>query len=446
MAFTFTGPRRWSAVRDSEGYRTYTLISRVTSDTALDGPALAMQTPGLPIPGATWLLDNDIDVWAWCRWDTTVEPLLEGEPNKHFNVTNVFSTRPPGTGGGSAPGGMSGGRGGGGPGGSPNDNKRSGCRDFQFEDPLTEPPKIGGSFVKYSEFAAFDKDANGLFYSNLEPILGAEAEFDATRYTVRIEFNSPILNLTFINGFRDKVNSQALWGFPARCVKLTNHTWERRFYGSCYVYYVHTFDFEIRVNNGAYSNLYASGWDRLIGNAGQKMLAGEYAPNASKIYGGSGCTVEITAVNAVTGAITAMNIAPTAGGTGYPTLASVPLAINSANGQFGVVIGGTDANGVVTSISVGTFLYAGINYIAAAGLATYPGVSYKLNISSGDFPDPTCSMDFVRARDRYAELCVAPLNKAGVPLARGEPPTFTAIQYYKEADFLQLGIPAILEI
>ena len=137
MSFRVIGPHRWSGSRDAEGYREWTLQSHVVTTDPNDGPALAMQTPGLPIPGSIWNFGNDIDVWAWCRWDCTVEPYLEGEPNLDFMVTNRFSTKPPGVGGGAG----AGGRGGGGAGGSPSDNKRSGCRDFQFEDPLTEPDR-----------------------------------------------------------------------------------------------------------------------------------------------------------------------------------------------------------------------------------------------------------------------------------------------------------------
>ena len=69
------GQRDWRLTRDSDGHRTYKLRHLVRGATT-DGPANALRTPGLPLPGAWWIVDDDIDLWAWCLPDAEVEPVI----------------------------------------------------------------------------------------------------------------------------------------------------------------------------------------------------------------------------------------------------------------------------------------------------------------------------------------------------------------------------------
>ena len=84
--FLKPGPRDWRMIRDGEGHRIYKLKLLVVSTTSLDGPATVLQTPGLPVYGSVWAVDNDVDLWAWCKWDAEVTPAYSTEPGRHWEV------------------------------------------------------------------------------------------------------------------------------------------------------------------------------------------------------------------------------------------------------------------------------------------------------------------------------------------------------------------------
>src|SRR5688572_24234853 len=95
MVTEFHGYKQWSMSRDEEGHREYTLITRINCDPT-DGPYAALNTPGLFLPGSTWALANDLDLWAYCLATAEVTPVMGvGKPNKHFDITQTFTTRPP---------------------------------------------------------------------------------------------------------------------------------------------------------------------------------------------------------------------------------------------------------------------------------------------------------------------------------------------------------------
>ena len=231
------GHHSWSLVRDDEGHREYKLVHKVEMDSSLDGPALALQTPGIPLPGTLWVVDNDLDLWAYCRNDATVTPVVEGEPNNYFLVEQLFSTKP---------------------------LKR--CGEYQFEDPLLEPMKVSGSFTKFLEEAHIDRFGNPIVNSAHEQVRGPKVEFDRNRPTVRIEQNVPFLQLDLLSHFMDTVNDDYLWGLPPRCVKLSNVSWERLYYGFCYAYYRRVLDFDINFET----------FDRELLDEGTKVLNGHW--------------------------------------------------------------------------------------------------------------------------------------------------------------------------
>lgn len=233
------GPKTWSMSRDSEGHRTYKIIYLVEC-VSTDGPAVALRTPGLPFPGSRWIVDSDIDLWATCRWDAEVAPLVDdGDPNTLFAITFTFSTKP---------------------------FDRKSCKDTELTDPLLEPYKISGSFTKYTEEAATDR--LGLYITNSahEQLRGPQVEFDANRPQVRIEQNVMRLDLPIFSQMVDCVNAYPMWGLGPRKIKLSNVTWEKKFQGSCQPYYTRTFEFEIRYD----------GFDRDLLDEGTKVLHGHW--------------------------------------------------------------------------------------------------------------------------------------------------------------------------
>jgi hypothetical protein len=233
------GPTGWEVSRDEVGHRTYK-VRYVVEGLATDGPAAVLQTPGLPVPGDHWAIGDDVDLWAFCRWEATVKPRIEREPNPLWDVELTFSSKPP-------------------------DLKA--CRDQEIGDPLLEPMKVSGSFVRYQEEAYFDRFGSAVVNSAFEQIRGPQVEFDANRPQVRVEQNVADLQLSFIADLVDKVNAFALWGLPPRTIKLSNVTWERKFYGQCSVYYTRVLEFDIRADGG---------FDRDILDEGTKVLHGHW--------------------------------------------------------------------------------------------------------------------------------------------------------------------------
>lgn len=235
------GWRKIEGSRDEESHRSYKITIRVEGNTGAgvaDGPANALQCPGLPQYGDQWLIDADVDLWAFCRYPVTIRPVLEGEPNKFWDLEFTFTTKP----------------------------DKAFCLENQIEDPLLKPPKLSGQSVKYTEEAVQDRFGNLLVTSSWEQLRGPQVEFDRNRHRVHIEMPVPALNLSFVTQFIDRVNAFPLWGMNPRCIKLSDFKWDRNFYGVCFPYYTWMFDFDIN----------ALTFDRDILDEGTKVLSGHW--------------------------------------------------------------------------------------------------------------------------------------------------------------------------
>lgn len=233
--------RSWTGERGDDMHRTFKVKQLVKADFT-DGPKTVMDCPDLPTIGDTWAFYDDEDVWAFCWPTRTVTPFMakEGDPGRDWEVESTFSTKP-------IP------------------NKR--CGDQSIEDPLLEPQKYSGSFVKYVKEAVTDMFGDLILTSSHEQVRGPQVEFDANRPTVKIEQNVPSLELELFSQMVDTVNDAPLWGLNARCVKLSNVSWERLFYGDCYYYYKRVLDFDISFNT----------FDRCILDEGTMVLNGEWS-------------------------------------------------------------------------------------------------------------------------------------------------------------------------
>jgi len=228
----------WGGERDDEGHRTFTIGHRVRTTSFDDGPAVVMQCPGLPTPGIAWGFGNDVDIWAFCYPGMKVDMYKNKPGHKHLHwlVTQKFGTKP---------------------------LKR--CQDTSIEDPLMEPQKVSGSFVKYTKEVTVDRFGAYIKSSSHEMIRGPQVEFDANRMQVNISQNVASLELGLLASMVDTVNDSVLWGLPARTVKLSEASWEKKYNGSCYVYFTRNLGFDIDFN----------GWDRHIVDEGTKALNGE---------------------------------------------------------------------------------------------------------------------------------------------------------------------------
>ncbi|MGL6095059.1 MAG: hypothetical protein ACRC7O_04565 [Fimbriiglobus sp.] len=265
------GPRAWTGGRDNEGYREYTVTHLVESGLD-DGPANVMQTPGLPVPGTSWNFYDDVDVWAFCKLTTKVSYApgsKENERSKLWVVEQTFSSKP--------------------------DGKK--CKEQQIDDPLLQPDKVSGSFVKFKEEAVFDRFGKAVRNSAHEQVRGPQVEFDKSTYTVKIEQNRADLELPLLGQMADTVNDAVLWGAPRRSVKLGAVSWEKKYYGTCSAYYTRSLEFDINIvetapegedvpNTGTSYSTLGSGWDKELLDEGTKVVRGYWQTNpASPNYG-----------------------------------------------------------------------------------------------------------------------------------------------------------------
>lgn len=227
------GQTHWSGEMDSEGHREYTIRWLIESDNGLDGPANVMTCPGLPLPGAWWLVDNDVDIWAWCRFNKKVAPAPgyeEGEPVYWWVLEQTFSTKF------TKQESSAGGGGGGGNQQSPDKN------------PLLEPMKVSGSTVQRQIKGIFDRHDVDILNSAFELIDDPVNEWDDNLSEITIEQNVPDLQLGLVSLLMRRggvVNSVPMWGVNARCVHLKSWTWSKEFYGFGFVYYKRKFTFQV---------------------------------------------------------------------------------------------------------------------------------------------------------------------------------------------------------
>lgn len=252
MGTTLKGPRTWSVSRDRDGEREYTIKYYVLADSVSVGPAEVLATTGLPAAGDSWSEPGAADIYATCKLDAEVVPLSgvqEGEPFQWWLVTFKFSTKA--------------------------DDER--CKDQQIDNPLLRPQEISGGFTKYQEEATIDRNGLAITNSAFEQFKGPQIEFDHGRPTVKINQNVPLLELSLITSMQDTVNDASLWGLPARCIKLTNISWEKKYYGLCFAYYQRTFEFDIRFDT----------FDRDLLDEGTKVLHGHWATDTSRYPAGA---------------------------------------------------------------------------------------------------------------------------------------------------------------
>jgi hypothetical protein len=238
----------FGATVDSEGHREFTVKHEVFTndpynagaDTG-DGPQTALGASGIPAVGSSWNYGNDSDPWARCLPLRTVKPFgnKKGERVQFFHVESKFSTKP-----------------------------LNRCMADDRDDPLLEPQRVSGSSIAYTVEAIKDRFETPLLSSSHEPLRGPQVEFDAHRPQIVIEQNVGTLELALCTSLVDTVNDDTLWGLVARRVKLSDFTWEEKWYGTCVYYYTRTFVFDIK-------NKVGDLFDRVLRDEGTKALNGK---------------------------------------------------------------------------------------------------------------------------------------------------------------------------
>jgi len=248
MSASVVGTRKkWGGKRDKEGHREYTVQFRVRTSSTEDGPNTVMNASGLAMVGSMWLFGNDIDTWAQCYPELKIQQDVPGtgEKGNDWLVTQTFGTKP-----------------------------INRCQDVEVEDPLMEPMRISGSFVKYLKEISEDKDGNVIASISGEKIRGSSMEFDDHRATVRVSQNVAALGLSTFTEMMNTVNDAKLWGLDSRHIKLSNVTWERKVYGTCNYYYTRAFEFEIDFDD----------FDRSVPDVSRKVLYGSWNQTVPPAY------------------------------------------------------------------------------------------------------------------------------------------------------------------
>lgn len=236
------GQTTWTLSIDDEGHREYRIKHRVRG-LKTDGPAAVRATAGLPATGDPWSFDDDIDATARCTRVKTITPLTENAPNTQWIVESVFSTRT-----------------------NTQCYNGTGSSVDDVGNPLLEPDRISGTFIKFLEEARYDRHLDPILTSSFEAIRGPAVEFDNNRPSVRIEQNVAVLDLATLASMVDTVNDAELWGLPARCVKLSNIAWEKKYYGDCVEYFTRVLEFEVNYDT----------FDRDVVDEGTKVLRGAW--------------------------------------------------------------------------------------------------------------------------------------------------------------------------
>lgn len=234
MSATALGRIHWDVKRDKDGHRDYSLRWLVESTDPDDGPATILAAAGLATVGSTWSYGNDVDSWAFCLPEASCTPVVEKEKGQYWFVDQTFSTKP---------------------------MRR--CNTTDIENPLSEPDRLSGSFLKENRSAAFDKNGDPILTSSLEWVRGEHTKRSFNQPTVKIERNVLTNPLSTFAPMVDTVNDATLWGMPKRSVKLANVSWARKLYGVCTYYYVVTYDFVIDYGT----------FDRYVLDEGTKVLA-----------------------------------------------------------------------------------------------------------------------------------------------------------------------------
>lgn len=418
MSASIIGRFTWEGERDDDGYRTFNIAHKVRTSDPKDGPYVAMNCPGLPVIGSQWAFGNDVDAWAYC-WPTLKVYMYkqnEGDNTLTWIVQQKFSTK-----------GM------------------TRCNSNPVNNPLMEPIKMGGTFLKDVAEATTDMFGNPLMSSSWERFIGKQVEFDYNRPTVWIEQNFATNQLGIFAPLVDCVNSSPLWGLPARCVKLDNVTWERLLFGVCSYYFRTRYEFSINYNT----------FDRILQDEGTKVLNGHWGSTS-----GTGCTLDITVSGSANGnsknPITSATV--NAAGSGYPTGSDgsgqiITLAVTGGTGTGASVACQTDSSGTVTGLATGTI--NGVNYgngIINGGQAYTPGTTNGVSTSgsiwvldkiNGVTPSPNNPQHFIRYKDMNGECGRVILNGFGQPAVGVRPGTFL-VQKYVGSDLTALSIPATL--
>lgn len=394
MATRIVGPATWSMDRDDEGHRTYKLTLRIRGSTT-DGPAVVLNTPGAPRYGDVWRMDGDEDPWAFCRQPVSITPITSDEPNREWRATYTFSSKP--------------------------DGKR--CKEESIEDPLLTPAEVSGGMVRYTEEATADRFGRPITNSAWEQMRGPQVEFDGSRPQIKIRMNVPSFAVVLIAmAMADHVNALPVWGVSRRCIKLSDVTFERKYYGACEAYYVLSMTFDVRFDTfdrdllDEGTKVLHGHWDAVTGNWVLDNIGGLQTPRAPKLVPSAPGGHMLTGLYAYS--VTAL----TADGkeTNASPASSVNLNVAGATGKISLTwdsIAGAKSYRVYGRTLGGQLLLQSVNGTSWVDDGTAPGGAAPpaQTLAGGTKPDRTNPAHFTRFKDKNGENARCILDGFGTP-------------------------------
>lgn len=395
------GPTETTLTVSDKGYRTYSVTWLVAS-AFTEGPLNALLATGMPLPGTYWnqwgmTRLGSPDIYCWCRYPHSIRPYRtnEKEKVKFWLVGQTFSNEPLSL-----------------------DNAQQDQTDFPNDNPVLDPPKVSGSFVKMMEEAQYDRLGKEITTSAKERFVGPQVEYDLHNPTVHIEFNVATFDLAYFTNVLNlaPLNDATLWGCPVRTVKFSNFTWTKNYYQGTFPYYTLALDFEIAIR----------GWDRTLQDEGTLVLQGAWKfPTSGGSPPGSGATVDTTVSG---GKITGVTL--NAAGSAYEASKTFHLSVTSGgSGKGSVVQVITNGSGAVTAVSL---LKGGTGYTAGTNVALSSPIGYYL----------TSTTRYQRYQDPNGNLATVVLNGAGSPIGTGMEPGKILVEKDGESNLLLLGIPS----
>lgn len=215
------GAIAWDGKRDQDGTRDLT-ITWLVQGLEGEGPAAAMAASGLPAIGSLWNWNSGVesDPFVTC-WPTLEVSKVgpENEAGDLYKVKQTFSNKPLG-------------------------------EVTTFDDPLSTPPQVSGSYIKMTQKVSRDMNGNLIASSSKEIY---EVERDQSRPTVSVTLTVATLDLYTYTSLIDNTNLYTLWGVSPGCVKLSNVSWRKHW--SNYLssaYFEVTLEFEINFSTFNY--------------------------------------------------------------------------------------------------------------------------------------------------------------------------------------------------
>lgn len=416
---TITGKNILPAKRDADGNRVYQASFEIELEDG-EGPFSVFNLADLPQPGDAW--DglggaDEGDDNATCKQEMDVK-YKEEKDKRYALATLTWSTK--------------------------GDEKR--CKDEQIEDPLLVPAEIEGDGCRFAEEGQRDRFGNPIQNSAFEPIRGPNNEWDATRHTVRVKFNSPVLGIEVWGPMEDTVNDAPLWGLPARCWKLAPVKWARKFWGACEVYYPLEFEFEARVITppDKFSLQLA-----LADNLGTGYLVGDLITIAGGTFDVP-ATLVVTEIDSSNGVLAVEIVSPGV----YSVVPTNPVGQDFTSGVGGGATFLCLFGGAVLSGWDRDLLDEGTKVLCGRWdeNGAWQDVPIGTDFGSPIMPDPDNPADFIQFQDRQGNVTRVVLNGEGRPANSsfgtgtgntGEPGNIHVEKYY-ESDFLALGIPLVL--